>query len=477
MRPDVKATPLAALVVDLLNTSEVRQLLAEVSSRWVHDWSRPNPLKQVLAKPAVWALSRSLASSDADPLAELFQKPEHIETISAQMPQILKGLRAVLLSAVGALEKLPAERKKEWFSRLLAGGENASKGSFLAGLARIVEDIHKDDPRFFSTRLVPLLDRSIGQTDFGELKALLDAGKDDLSALFSQTTVLLFEYPAKLVALLSLVPDSLNLGLGALHDLLGQINTLPPDIFTDLLLSIYRQVDADLIGQSVNRANEVIRQLHTGSTLIGDMDAPRFSGELRDKLRAIAARIDPALAIKARDALIDSRETLIRILIDTAQERPELLNLWLKQLAADRNAEIRLFKRKIEVLETLPADDAVEALSAGLSSWNAYDLAETVNSLARLANRIGRLTPEVFKGLVTEFVNTLDLDGLAESLAGLAPDLGHAIRPAFRRLAPPLIRELCASFEPGEEDDGCDDVMHEARERLRRLLRGEEKKG
>jgi hypothetical protein len=154
-----------------------------------------------------------------------------------------------------------------------------------------------------------------------------------------------------------------------------------------------------------------------------------------------------------------------------------LLNLWLKQLAADRNAEIRLFKRKIEVLETLPADDAVEALSAGLSSWNAYDLAETVNSLARLANRIGRLTPEVFKGLVTEFVNTLDLDGLAESLAGLAPDLGHAIRPAFRRLAPPLIRELCASFEPGEEDDGCDDVMHEARERLRRLLRGEEKKG
>lgn len=475
MRPDVKDTPFAGLVVDLLNTSEVRQLLADVSSHWVRDWSRPNPLKQVLARPAAWALSKSLAPSDADPLAELFEKPEHIETLSAQMPQILEGLRAMLLSAVGAVEKLPTARKKELLGRLLAGGEKASNESLLAGLARIAEEIYKDDPLFFSTRLVPLLDRSLGRTDFGELKALLEAGKDDLSALLRQAIGLLFEYPAKLVALLCLVPDGINLALSALHDLLGHVNTLPPDVFSDLLLSIYRQVDAALIGQSLNRANEAIRQLHTGSTLIGEMDAPRFSTDLRDKLRQIAARIDPALAVKARGALIDGRETVIRSLIETAQERPELLNLWLQQLAVGRNADIRLLKRKIEVIENLPADEAVEALSAGLSSWNAYDLAETVNSLGRLANRIGRLNPEVFKALVTEFVNTLDLYALEEGLAWLSRDLGRAIRPAFRRLAPPLIRELCAFFEPDEEDDGCDEAMQETRERLRRLLTGKER--
>jgi len=467
---------LAALVVDLLNTSEVRQLLADVSSHWVRNWSHQSPLKQIIGKPVARTLAKSRSPSDTGRLAELFENPAHIETLAAQMPKILQGLGAVLLSAVGPLEKLPAERKKELLDRLLAGGANPSNGHLLSGLARIAEDIYNDDPRFFSTRLSPLLDRWLGSTDFGELHALLDAGREDLRALIGQAIGLLFEYPAKLVALLSLVPDGLNLGLGALHDLLGHVNSLPPDIFTDLLLSIYRRVDAALIGQSVNRANEVIRQIHTGSTLIGDLDAPRFSSDLSEKLREIAAQIDPALAIKARDALIDSRETLRRILIDTAQERPELLNLWLKQLTVGRNAEIRLFKRKIEVLETLPADDAVEALSAGLSSWNAYDLAETVNSLARLANRIGRLTPGVFKALVTEFVNTLDLDELDESLAGLAPDLGRTVRPVFRRLAPPLIGELCAFFEPGEEDDGRDDAMHAARERLHRLLRGEEQK-
>jgi hypothetical protein len=471
---------LAALVADLLNSTELRGLAAAVGRHWLRDWSDHHRLKRLLAKPAAWALSKSLAPSDGTPLTERLQKPEHVETLAAQIPQMLRGLGPLLVSLVGAVEKLPTAAKQALLDRMLAGPEGVDDGaahSLLAGLARIAEDLYRHDPLFFSTRLSPLLDRWLGSTDFGELQALLAAGREDLRALIGQAISMLFEYPAKLVALLALVPDGLNLGIGALHDLLGHVNTLPPDIFTDLLLSIYRQVDATLIGQSVNRANEAIRQLHTGSTLIGEMDAPRFSNDLRDKLRDVAAQIDPALAIKARAALIDSRETLIRILIDTAQERPELLNLWLRQLAEGRNAEIRLFKRKIEAIETLPADDAVAALGAGLSSWNAYDLAETVNSLARLANRIGRLTPEVFKSLVTEFVNTLDLDELEESLARLAPDLARAIRPAFRRLAPPLIGELCAFFTPGEEDDGCDDAMQAAREQLRRLLLGEEQKG
>ena len=470
---------LAALVADLLNSAELRGLAAAVGRHWLGDWSDHHRLKRLLAKPAAWALSKSLAPSDGTPLAERFQKPEYVETLSAQWPQMRQGLGTLLRSLLAAVEKLPTERKQALLDRMLAGPEGVDDGaqrSLLAGLARIAEDLYRHDPLFFSTRLSPLLDRWLGRTDFGELHALLEAGREDLRASIGQAIGMLFEYPAKLVALLSLVPDGLNLALGAFHDLLGHVNTLPPDIFTDLLLSIYRQVDATLIGQSVNRANEAIRQLHTGSTLIGEMDAPRFSSDLGDKLREIAAQIDPALAVKARAALIDSRETLIRILIDTTQEHPDLLNLWLEQLAVGRNAEIRLFKRKIEVLETLPADDAVEALCAGLSSWNAYDLAETVNSLARLANRIGRLTPGVFKSLVTEFVNTLDLDELEESLAGLAPDLARAVRPVFRRLAPPLIGELCALFEPDAEDDGCDEAMHAARERLRRLLRGEEQK-
>lgn len=460
----------AALLVDIVNTPEVRQLLADVGRHWIRDWGDRSRLKQILGKPAAWAWAKGLASSEAASLAQILQRPEHLETLSARMPQILQGLRAILLAALEALGALSADRKKTLFDHLLAFDKDDSRGSLLAGLARIAEEIYKEDPLFFSVRLTPLLDRWLGRTDVGELKALLDAGQADLNALVHQAIGLLFEYPAKLVALLSMAPDGLQLALSALHELLGHMNSLPPDIFSDLLLTLLQRVDAPLVGQTLNRANEVIRQIHTGSTLIGEMDAPRFSTDLREKLREFAAQIDPLLAVKARAALIDGRETVLRILVAAAQDRPELLNLWLEQLAAGRNAEIRLFKHKIEVIENLPADEAVEALSAGLSTWNAFDLAETVNSLGRLTNRIGRLRPDLFKSLVTEFIHTLDLYELEESWDRLAGELGGAVRPAFRRLAPPLIRELCAFFEPGEEDDGCDEAMQAARGQLRRLL-------
>jgi hypothetical protein len=467
----------AALVAELLDTSELRRLIVDVGRHWLRGWGGASRLKHLLAAPAAWALSKSLSPAGAALLSDRLQKPEHVDALAAQMPEIVGGLRAMLLSVVGAVDKLPAESKQALLGRMLATpamGEDGAGRSLLSGLAHIAEDIYQQDALFFSARLIPLLDRALGRTDAGEFKAILEAGREDAHALVRGAIGLLFEHPAKLVALLSLVPDGLNLALGALHDLLEQVNGLPPDIFTDLLLSICREVDAAAIGRSLNRFNEVIRQVHTGSTLIGEMDAPRFSTDLRGKLRQAADQIDPALAAKAREALIDGRETVIRLLVETTQERPELLNLWLRQLAARRNAKIRLFKRKIEVIENLPADDAIEALSAGLSSWNAYDLAETVNSLARLANRIDRLKPGVFSSLVTEFIDTLDLYELEESLDRLGHDLGQAIRPAFRRLAPPLIHRLCDLFEPGGEADGCDEALDEARRRLRRLLPGEE---
>jgi hypothetical protein len=204
------------------------------------------------------------------------------------------------------------------------------------------------------------------------------------------------------------------------------------------------------------------------------MDAPRFTTDLKDKIRSMVAQIDPVLAIKARNALIDGRETLSSVLIATAQEHPEYLNLWLHQLSVKRNANIRLLKQKLHVFETLPEKEANEALSAGLSSWNAYDLAEMVNTIGRTVNRISRVKPDLFPALVSEFVNSLDRYELEETLDRFSQELGQVVRPVFRMAAPSIIRELCGFFEPGEEDDGYNEAMQAAREQLRALIKGQE---
>ena len=433
-------------------------------------------MKQGISRPASFLLSKTLATSKTRGINDVFEKPEHIEALVNTLPQLMHTLSSICLSAAGSIESLPLHRKKKLFEALFADTSGETDQKLFPIFVRIGEEIYKSDPLFFSSQISPLIEKWISQTDFGEVKSLLDASREDVAALFGNIIKTIFDYPAKLVALLSNVPEIVNLLLSLVNQMLEQFNEMPPDIFTDLLLSIFKQIDATLIGQIFTRSSEVVRQLHTGSTLIGEMDAPQFTMDLKEKIRDFMAEIDPALTIKARNALIDGRETVTSLLIEAVESRPELLNLWLSQLAAKRNANIRLFNRKIQVLGTLPEEEAVSALSAGLSNWNAYDLAQTVNEIAGMLNRINAFKPGVIQALVTEFMNTLDRYELEESLDWIFRDMGKAARPLFRMTVPLIVREIQGFFEPGEEDDGYDDAMDETLVRLKSLLLPKEDK-
>lgn len=467
---------LSALLVDIINTPDVRNLLIDIGREWINQWSGSAPLKKGISKPASFLLSKSLAASKTKGLSDVFAKPEHIEALIHTAPQLMTALSSIRFSAMKAVDSLPIHRKKQLFETLFSKVDGDTGKQVFPIAVHIVEEIYKSDPLFFSSKISPVIEKWVSQTDFAEVKSLLDASREDVSALLENIIKIIFEYPAKLVALLSNLPEIVNLILSLANQLLAQFNAMPADIFTDLLLSLLKPIDAASIGKIFTRLNEVVRQLHTGSTLIGEMDAPQFTSDLREKIRDFMAEIDPALTIKARNALIDGRETVIGVLIEAAESRPELLNLWLSQLAAKRNSDIRLFKRKIQVLETLPEEEAVTALSAALSNWNAYDLSQTVNAIARMLNRINAFKPDVIEALVTEFVNTLDRYEIEESLDWIFRDLGRAARPIFRMTAPLIVRELEGFFQPGEEDDGYDDAMDQMRERLRSLLLSKEDK-
>jgi hypothetical protein len=460
----------SAFLVDVINTTDVRNALIDISRHWIKNWSGSGIVKQGIGKPAGWVLAKMLAASTTDDLSSVFGKPEHIETLLNEIPRMLHGMKALFLSVAHAVESLPIDRKKAMLDRLFSGFHQGSGDPVFPSLVRTIEEVYKGDPTFFASRITPLLERWVAQTDFGDLKSLFDASKKDIETLCCDAINILFDYPAKLVAALSVVPDGANLGLTVVEQLLGHFNAMPPDVLTDLILGMAKQLDGKALGRIFTRLNEVIRQLHTGSTLIGEMDAPQFTSELKEKIRDFMGEIDPALTIKARSAMIDGRETVLSILIESAEERPDLLNLWLGQLTAKRNSDIRLFKRKVQVLETLPENDAVAAISAGISSWNAYDLAETVNTISRMMNRIHAVNPGVIEALTTEFANTLDRYELEESMDWACRDLGKAIRPVFRMTAPFVVRELCGFFEPGEDDDGYDEAMDQTRQRLRSLL-------
>lgn len=468
---------LYALIADIIDTPEIRDLLFGVGNAWLKNWSRSGILKKAVGKPMGWVLSKTLDLGKAEELPSVFGKPEHIETVVNEIPQLLHSMAGIMLSVVRAVESLPNDRKKAMLDRLFSGFPAKPDGEVTKSIIRIIEEVYQGDPTFFSSLTTPLVERWVAQTDFGELRHLFDLTKKDIEALISGVINSFFDYPAKLVTTLSVAPEAANLGLSVIDTLLGHFNAMPADVFADLLLAMARQIDTRTAGKIFRKINEVIRQLHTGSTLIGEMDAPQFTSDLREKIVDFMDEIDPELTIKARNALIDGRETVLTSLIEAAEARPGLLNLWLSQLSSRWNSDIRLFKLKIQVIETLSEDDAVSALSAGLSNWNAYDLAEAVNAISRMMNRMRTLNPDIIQELVTEFVNSIDRYELEETLDWALRDLGKAVRPVFRTAAPFVVRELCGFFRPEEEDDGYDNAMEKAREDLSRLFAVKEMNG
>jgi hypothetical protein len=281
------------LIVDILNTRELRGMAAGVGHEILERWSSQNRLKKRIGNTATHVLEKFLESGGHQKIKELSERPEFAEALAIQIPGIISQISEIGLSMARAIETLPDDRKKTLADRILAGFSGASPGSILNSAARTLASIYRDDPLFFSSRLVPVIERVVSHTDFGELKDLFDSAKTDIGALLTGSAGVLFDNPAKLISLLSASPDLLNLAVTVGADLFEHINALPPDIFTDLLLSLLKEADAAAIGQCLNRINEAIRQIHTGSSLIGEMDAPRFTADLKDKIRDILAEIDP----------------------------------------------------------------------------------------------------------------------------------------------------------------------------------------
>jgi hypothetical protein len=470
-KKDKSSERLYGLLAELADTVEIRNIISGIARAWLAKENGTGIFRRLAGRPSGWAVER-IVNSDKNlgRLNSFFENSENIETIISELPAIAGVVRELIHKTVISFEKLPVERKKDLLDSIFTNWNSGSGKSLVTRFACIFEEISRDDPLFFSSRLVPVLERFISETDFGDIRSFFEATSEDFEAIVKGLADTFFEYPAKLLVAVSILPGIINSVSKSTDVILNHLNNLPVDIFADLLLTMLEEIDAGTVGKIFLRVNEVIRQAQTGSTLIGEVDAPKFTVNIKDKISDFLDEIDPALTIKARNALIDGRETVISSIIDALEERPEHLNLWLGQLAAKRNSEIRLFKRKIQVIESLPEEEATAALSAGLSSWNAYDLADAVNTICRMMNRMHVINPGIIKGLVTEFVNTIDRYELEDTLDWAVKDIGTAIRPVFRASAPFIIRELIGFFEEGEFDDGYDEAMAKAKEDLGRFL-------
>jgi hypothetical protein len=309
-------------------------------------------------------------------------------------------------------------------------------------------------------------------TDFGNLRRCADHSKEDIKSMIQDLNDLLVEFPGKLITGLSFIPLISNHVVYYLKDFIYRLNLLPADILTDILISIFKDIDAKTMGELINHVNELIRQVHTGSALIGEAGAPKFTSDLLEKMKTIQGEIDTSLLLKAGNALIDGKEVLQHTFNTLLNNDPELLKDHLQHLILSYNSKISMMKQKLELIDSLNEDDDAETLTSVISEINGGDLAETINTACFILNAVQENAPKTIQKIISDFINTLDLDEIESALETLLIENDDLFKPLVRATFPVIVNGLIARLLSKNDDDN--EKIENTKNKLRQFIMGEE---
>jgi hypothetical protein len=475
---------LSSLLKEIVQTREARRLLGTLIPEVMHIWAGDGQgapgvkagikkwVSRQIGKNIKKALLEEGKLHKAKDLQSLCESPEFLQDFSDQLPELLNGVLDVI-SAIGKnIDKLPAGQKTQLLDGVISGSAKGRTGELLTTYTRIINEIHQNDPTFFAKTLAPAFRNWAEKADFGEIKELLDNSAEDLIAIIKMANDVMWEYPAKVLLMMSFLPGIANIATASLQDTVMRFNNLSPDMITDIVLSFLREIDGQTIGRLINEINELIRKLSTGSALLGEPGNPLFPQDLSRILEDALGTLDGDLLWKARVAVSEGKASVNKTIVDALRDNPELLMLRLDHLSALGNCRVRAISRKMDLIEGLPEEDVADAVSRGISEFDAQEMGEILNLIALLANRIRKLKPELAPALVAQFVDSLDLNEMKDTIKWIVDDLSEALRPLARVFIPQLVKGFCGWLTP-EDDDNMEEVGM-AVNQIRSLLQNEE---
>ena len=467
---------MTALIRDILQTREVRQFLITLAPQFLDVWAEKskwkNKISRLTGSVVKNQLSRPEDALKKSELPLLFENDRFIEHLMELLPGVINSLTDAVCASGRTLEALSADEKKTRVGTLLSRTRKGRTGEILTSCFRILNDIHKEDPEFLAQTLAPGFKKWLESTDFGELKEAVDNSGSDGRALVEMINNTIWEYPAKAVLLLSLLPSLVN-GIAVTLDIsVGKLNALPPDLLTDVMLSFLQEINGESVGGLVNELAEIVRKINTGSALIGEPGSPQLPKILSAKLDEIVGQIDPVIFFKARVGLAKIKDEFSQALSDVVTKNPEFVQLNMMGNVEIFNTRIRSMNRKLSLLEETVDGETAEAMARHLSSYDVQEVAEVFNNTLRIAGRVWEQKPEACIEFIRQVVDSIDHDELTDTAKRVFEDAGEELKPAARAIVPGLVKWVCHVLQP--EDDENEEEAAKARKALRSLLSAEE---
>jgi hypothetical protein len=466
---------LSMMIKELSSTAEFRAVATGLARRLLADWSAHDPFNRLVAGRVEKMIIKGLATlaEQKTETHDYWRDPEMAAAMAQGMAKDVPLLiNAIIGTAVRLSEgrlHLPPECRREVAQSTLKGIDTGLLGRWLTLQIRGFSELTADTEGFAAALEHPLRNL-IASLDFGELKEMLEGSEEFIVAGVRMVNTTIWDYPAKFICLVSLLPTLANIVLRSARETLVPLHAQAPDVLADVVFSLLRSLNGKAAGDLVNGLAEVIRQTHTGSALIGDQGLPQFGADLRILLADFASALDPEVIVKARTALAEDMETIRNTWTETMAERPDLFLASLRHSADRRNPQIRSTRREVDLLADLPKDEVNEAISSGLSDLDTQELGETINTTLRLLNSLRRSHPEVLPGVLAGIAATIDTDELKETASWIVPSAVTAVKPLAGAIMPSVIRGLADLLTPEPGDDT--DEMDAAIAQLKTALRG-----
>jgi hypothetical protein len=467
---------LSMMIKELASTAEFRAVATGLARRLLADWSAQDPFNRLVAGRVEKLIIKGLAAL-AEQNTETPDHGKYTEMTAAMAQGMAKDvpllINAILGTAVRLSEsrqRLSPECRREIFQNTLKGIDTGLLGHWLTLQIQNFSDLTAD-PEVFAEALEQPVRNLIASLDFGELKEALDGSEEAIVAGVRIVNTTIWDYPAKFICLASLLPTVANIVLRSARETLAPIHAQAPDVLADVIFSLMRSLNGKAAGELVNGLSEVVRQIHTGSALIGDQGLPQFGADLRVLLADFVSALDPEVIVKARTALAEDMETIRNSWTEAMAKRPDLFLANLCRLADRRNPQIRATRREVGLLTDLPENEVNEAISAGLSDLDTQELGETINTTLRLLNSLRRTHPEAVPRFLAGITATIDTDELKETVTWIVPSAVIAVKPLAVAIMPSVIRGLADLLtpEPGDNTDEMAAAIAQLKTALQRV--------
>lgn len=384
--------------------------------------------------------------------------------------------KIILWPAANFLRWLFKEKKGDRDRRpvrdFLAAADYGAAGVALTAAARGINESYQKDPLFLSEAVRPLAKALIEETDFGEIRELMDAAADDCAALARAVNEEMWRFPAKVVCLLSFLPALANAAVRALTETAVPFNRLSPDLTADVVLSLVREVDAKRMGGLANEIFELVRKIHTGSALIGERGKSAIGAEINRITAEIMDSIDAGLLVKALGALGEIREAMAASFIGALESDPDLASHYFRGRFRNAAVSLRRWRLSAEALERVfTEEEAAQEFARGLGEIDPQEAAETVSRFCALFNGIERARPGTAGQFISQFFGSLDAAEAGDAARRIVEDTVGALKPVAGEVLPPVISGIADCIAP---DGEMSPAMREACEKLKRALHAPE---